>query len=98
MKKYYKLMCKGVKRSKKIEAQLNQKAQLFDETLDKLDIAVEDQVMKTKRLSTLEYFTSNAWTFGPVIMKNSITEYKYYIMGYAHKEPVGSGSWSKKIY
>ena len=46
----------------------------------KLDIAVEDRVMKTKRLSTLEYF---------IIMKNSITEYKYYIMGYAHKDPTG---------
>jgi len=37
----------------------------------KLDIAVEDRVMKTKRLSTLEYF---------IIMKNSNTEYKYYII------------------
>jgi chromosome segregation ATPase len=37
----------------------------------KLDIAVEDRVMKTKRLSTLEYF---------IIMKNTINEYKYYII------------------
>ena len=37
----------------------------------KLDIAVKDRVMKTKRLSTLEYF---------IIMKNSINEYKYYII------------------
>jgi len=53
----------------------NEKLDHNDKTLNniskKLDIAVEDRVIKTKKTSTLEYF---------VVMKNETTEYKYYII------------------
>ena len=74
-----------IKRSKKMELQLNETLEKLDITNDKLDdaneeledinekldIAVEDRVIKTKKLATLEYF---------VIMKNNTTDYKYYII------------------
>jgi len=53
----------------------NEKLDNTDKTLiqvaKKLDIAVEDRVIKTKKSTTLEYF---------IIMKNNITDYKYYII------------------
>jgi hypothetical protein len=53
----------------------NEKLDNTDKTLiqvaKKLDIAVEDRVIKTKKSATLEYF---------IIMKNNITDYKYYII------------------
>ena len=53
----------------------NEKLDNTDKTLikvaKKLDIAVEDRVIKTKKSTTLEYF---------VIMKNNSTDYKYYII------------------
>lgn len=53
----------------------NEKLDNTDKTLiqvaKKLDIAVEDRVIKTKKSSILEYF---------IIMYNNNTEYKYYII------------------
>uniref|UniRef100_A0A6C0EE58 DUF3627 domain-containing protein n=1 Tax=viral metagenome TaxID=1070528 RepID=A0A6C0EE58_9ZZZZ len=53
----------------------NEKLDNTDKTLiqvaKKLDIAVEDRVIKTKKSTTLEYF---------IIMKNNTMEYKYYII------------------
>jgi len=53
----------------------NEKLDITNNTLSKvskkLDIAVEDRVIKTKKSATLEYF---------IVMKNNEMEYKYYII------------------
>jgi len=53
----------------------NEKLDNTDKTLNivakKLDIAVEDRVVKTKKTAILEYF---------VIMKNPSIHYKYYVI------------------
>ena len=61
--------------SKEELEEVNEKLDNTDKTLNKvakkLDIAVEDHVIKIKKLSTLEYF---------IIMKNNNADYKYYVI------------------
>jgi len=61
--------------SKEELEEVNEKLDNTDKTLNKvakkLDIAVEDRVVNTKKLSTLEYF---------IIMKNNNADYKYYVI------------------
>ena len=54
-----------------VNEKLDNTDKILNKVAKKLDIAVEDHVIKIKKLSTLEYF---------IIMKNNNADYKYYVI------------------